>query len=69
MYNSIGMEYLIAIMIYDKRTIMHNPTFIGTQKQYQHRHFSSPVVSCDGVLGKEATIVLQSLAESLAKKS
>ena len=35
----------------------------------QRRHFSPFVVSCDGVLGKEAKVVLQNLAGRLAKKS
>ena len=35
----------------------------------QRRHFSPLVVSCDGVLGNEAKVVLQNLAGSLAKKS
>jgi hypothetical protein len=35
----------------------------------QRRHFSPFVVSCDGVLGKEAKVVLQNLTGSLAKKS
>ena len=35
----------------------------------QHRHFSRFVVSCNGVLGNEAKVVLQNLAGSIAKTS
>ena len=35
----------------------------------QRHHFSPFVVSCDGVLGNEAKVVLQNLAGRLAKKS
>ena len=37
--------------------------------QDQRRHFTPFVVSCDGLLGKEAQALLRNLAERLSKKT
>jgi hypothetical protein len=77
-----GNTKLIAFWMCELRTLMHLPTFIGNQQQsffstsVKRRNTFKPAwtnaatsLACDGVLGKEAKVVLLNLAGSLAMKS